>query len=454
MKYNSRIYKMKKISAIAALTIAVFTLTSCAGKSKNFTTQQNETKTQEETVMKPAETEAGSMAAKFMKSAEKAKEIEKAQAAEIAGYEQKEALYESAARHGFKLGTVINPQNLEKKAYTNMVKADFNSITAANEFKAYSLLSQYLSQKSENGMPVMNYSRADSIAQFAQENGIGIRGHVLVWDAYMPDWFFREDYRYDRDLVSSAVMKERLKYYIENVVTHFESNFPGVVYCWDVVNEAVGDGANEFAQGDERHVRTQRGGTPNYFYDVIGPDYVELSFKYARQAVKKANADIRLFYNDYNTFYSPKREAIGKLIESINKNEKLCDGVGMQGYVGGYGQQTGCMNSNDINLFKNAIVFYSKMGLEVHVTELALRNYEKAKSAQHADFYENFFKMLASTADEQKSLTCVAIWGICDNPSLPKDDYSYKMNGPYCGMYNYDCSKKLEFFRVAKALTE
>lgn len=443
---------MKKLLTLTVIAIIAFTLFSCTGKSKNSTAAQTETKNQEETVMKPAATESNGMAAKFMKSAEKAKEEAKAQAAEIEGFEQKEPLCESAARHGFKLGTVINPQNLDRKVYTDMVKADFNSITAANEFKAYSLLSMSLSQKSETGMPVMNYYRADSIAEFAKANGIGIRGHVLVWDAYMPDWFFRENYRYDTELVSSDVMKKRLQHYIEDVITHFETKFPGVVYCWDVVNEAVGDGANEFKEGDERHVRTIRGGTTNYFYDVIGPDYVELSFKYARETVKKLNANIKLFYNDYSTFYSPKREAIGKLIESINKNEKLCDGVGMQGYVGGYGQQSGCMSANDINLFKNAIVFYSNLGLEVHVTELALRNYDKTKGVQHASYYEKFFQMLASVADEYKTLTCVAIWGICDNPSLTKDDYSYKMNGPYCGMFNYDCSKKPEFFMAAKAL--
>ena len=437
---------MKKAFTIFALIIATLTIISCTGKSKNTDTQK------EETVIKPATTEANGMAAKFMKSAEKAKEDEKAQAAEIEVFEQKEPLYESAARHGFKFGTVINPQNLQKKNYTDMVKADFNSLTAANEFKAYSLLNQNASQKTENGMPAMNYYNADKIAEFAQTNGIGIRGHVLVWDAYMPTWFFREGYKNDGEFVSSDLMKKRLQYYIDEVITHFETNFPGVVYCWDVVNEAVGDGANEYKEGDERHVRTIRGGSTNYFYDVIGPDYVELSFKYARETVKKLNANIKLFYNDYSTFYSPKREAIGKLIESINKNEKLCDGVGMQGYVGGYGQQAGCMSANDINLFKNAIVFYSNMGLEVHVTELALRNYDKTKSVQHANYYESFFKMLASVADELNTLTCVAIWGITDNPSLPKTDYSYKMNGPYCGMYNYDCSKKPEFFKVAGVL--
>ena len=124
----------------------------------------------------------------------------------------------------------------------------------------------------------------------------------------------------------------------------------------------------------------------------------------------------------------------------------------MQGYVGGYGQQAGCMNPNDIKLCGNAIKFYSDMGLEVHVTELALRNYDAEKAAEHAAFYENFFKMLTAAADEYHSLTCVAIWGICDNPNMPKNDYNYKMDGPYCGMFNFDCSRKLEYFKVAGVL--
>ena len=421
---------MKKLLTIAAIAIAALTLSSCAGKSK-----ANPSK----------ETATPNMADRIIKSTENTAKAEEEMP------EVKAPLYELAAKHGFKIGTVINPFQLQNKAYTDMVKNDFNSLTAGNEFKAYSLLNQSASQKTENGMPAMNYTMADKIADFAQANGIGIRGHVLVWDAYMPAWFFKEGYTNDGAFVSSDLMKKRLQYYIEEVVAHFEKKYPGVVYCWDVVNEAVADGANEAAAGDDRMIRTTRGGSPNLFYEVIGPDYVELSFKYAREAAKKANANIKLFYNDYNTFYSPKKEAIGKLLQSINKDEKVCDGLGMQGYVGGYGQQAGCMNPNDIKLFGNAIKFYSDMGLEVHVTELALRNYEKEKAAEHEAFYENFFKMLTAASNEH-NLTCVAIWGICDNPNMPKNDYSYKMNGPYCGLFNNDCSRKPEYFRVAKVL--
>ena len=374
-------------------------------------------------------------------------------AAESLSESENQHLYELAAKHGFKMGAVISAQSVARKNYTDMVKADFNSITGSNEFKAYSLANQQLSMKSENGMPAMVYTGADSIAKFAQENGIGIRGHVLVWDAYMPDWFFREGYTRTNDFVDRETMCARLQYYIEEVIFHFETNFPGTVYCWDVVNEAVADGTNECKADDPRHVRTSRSGTSNLFYDVIGPDYVELAFKYARDAVNKVNPDIKLFYNDYNTFYSGKRDAITKLIQSINKDEKLCDGVGMQGYIGGYGKQAGCMNPNDIKLVREAINHYASLGLEVQLTELALRNYDKDKMAEHEAFYKDFFTMLAAinTPDKIK-LTGVSIWGLTDDPTASPSSYGYKMNGPFCGVYNAMLKKKGEYNSIVNAL--
>ncbi|MCR4580061.1 MAG: endo-1,4-beta-xylanase [Treponema sp.] len=362
-------------------------------------------------------------------------------------------LYKLAQAHGFKLGAVISAQSVTRSNYTEMVKADFNSITASNEFKAYSLANQQLSMKSENGMPVMVYKNADAIAQFAMENGIGVRGHVLVWDAYMPDWFFREGYTKTNSFVDRETMCKRLQYYIEEVVSHFETNYPGVVYCWDVVNEAVADGTNECKASDPRHVRIKRGGSTNLFYEVIGPDYVELAFKYARDAANKVNPNIKLFYNDYNTFYSGKRDAITQLINSINKEEKLCDGLGMQGYIGGYGQQAGCMNPNDIKLVREAIYHYASLGLEVQLTELALRNYDKDQMAAHEIFYKDFFTMLAgiNSADNIR-LTGVSIWGLTDDPSALPSSYGYKMNGPFCGVYNAMLKKKGEYTSIVDAL--
>lgn len=370
-----------------------------------------------------------------------------------------------AEKFGFSFGTVINGFTVGDKNYTAMVEDEFNSITAANEMKAYSLLDQKASQKNPEGMPVMNYATADKIVGYAQSIGIGVRGHVLVWDAYMCDWFFREGYLSDGAYVDEETIKARVKYYIEEVITHFETEFPGVVYCWDVVNEAVGDSNSEYVAEDPRHLRTMRSGGDNIFYKIMGEDYVELSFLYAKDAVEKLQAvnpevSIILFYNDYNTFYEEKRDAICELVQSINTYAKdengnyriLCEGVGMQSYIGGYGKQSGCMNKQDITKIVAAVKMYHELGLEVHVTEMAVRNYEEEREARHAEFYGCLFEAYAGLNAKEPVISNITIWGICDNPSMSEREYSYKMNGPYCGLFTKDYERKFAYYEAMEKI--
>ena len=52
-------------------------------------------------------------------------------------------------------------------------------------------------------------------------------------------------------------------------------------------------------------------------------------------------------------FALPEDLAQKAVVLAKQLGKKLCDGLGMQGYVGGYGQQAGCMSPNDIKLFGN-----------------------------------------------------------------------------------------------------
>lgn len=362
------------------------------------------------------------------------------------------SLYELAGNYGFKMGTVMNGSTISDSKYTTVMKHHFNSITAANEMKAYSMLDGTASKanyKDETSMPAINFEGADRIMDYAKENGIKVRGHVLVWDADMCDWFFREGYDSSNGYASAEVNKKRMKSYIEQVLTHFEEKYPGVIYCWDVVNEAVGDNEKEYAGDDLRHVRKLRGEKTNLFYEHVGSDYVELAFLYARQKLQEmGNPDIDLYYNDYSTFYQVKRDAICELIKSINTYHKddngnymkLCDGMGMQSYIGSFGQQPGCMNDNDVTLVKAAIEKFADLGVDVQVTELAVRNYlnDEETFATHAAFYRKLFEAYMQINEErpEKPLKAISIWGIVDNPSMSEDDYSYSMNGLYCGLFD------------------
>ena len=286
--------------------------------------------------------------------------------------EDYDPMWQLAEPYGFKFGGAFSYQDMNNKAFMNFLARHFNSLTCCNETKAYSMLDQRKSRAAEDGMPRMNYSQADAMISWAQKQGIRIRGHVLVWDAYMTQWFFYEDYDVTKPLADKETMKARLASYIDQVMTHFEEKFPGVIYCWDVVNEAIGDNNGEYSAADPRHLRTKRNGQSNCFLDAIGDDYVEYAFLCARNTQEKLGADIKLFYNDYNLFYADKRQAacaLAKSIQSYATDEEgnprsLIDGIGMQGYMGGYGVQDGCLAPSIISNVKLSITTYASLGLE------------------------------------------------------------------------------------------
>lgn len=437
---------MKKFLTLLLMVAAIGCLSCCSKKSENSETKESDQ------VTEAAETTASPFTGQFAGKKITANQGAAEKQEEADDFVKEERLCDMAQKYGFKLGACVSYSQLNRASYIKMLAEDFNTTTATNEFKAYSLLNQRKSM--EAGVPAMSYGQADAIARMAQEKGIGIRGHVLVWDAYMTQWFFREGFKSDGAIVSKEEMEKRLKIYIEDVITHFETEFPGLVYCWDVVNEAVADGANEWIPDNPYHIRKSRGGQTNIFYQTMGEDYVKYAFKCAHDTVQKVNPNIKLFYNDYSTFYQGKRDAIIALIKYLNKDEKLCDGVGMQGYIGGYGQQNGCMSNNDLSLIKTAIKMYSDLGIEVQLTEVAVRNYDVLQMEKHGKFYGNLMRTIISACNEGANFTGLTIWGIADNPNLSKSDYSYKMNGPYCGLFDKDLKYKKAYKEVYKVLAE
>ena len=355
--------------------------------------------------------------------------------------EDYDPMWQLAEPYGFKFGGAFSYSDMNNTVFMDFLARHFNSLTCCNETKAYSLLDEYACKSSKDGMPCMTYSRADAMIAWAQKNNIRVRGHVLVWDAYMKEYFFHEDYDVSKPVADSETIRARLACYIERVITHFEKKYPGVIYCWDVVNEAIGENTGEFYPSDARHLRIKRDGNPNPFYEFLGKDYVEYAFLCARNTVEKLGADIKLYYNDYNLFFPNKRTAACALAKSIqsyavdeNGNPRsLIDGMGMQGYMGGYGTQSGCLDPSIITNVQKSIQAYAALGLEVQLTEMAVRNFDKTKAAEHDAFYSKLFSdvFMKANTEESAPLTAVCIWGLVDAPAGMKGNYVYNLNSPY-----------------------
>ena len=366
-----------------------------------------------------------------------------------------DAMNELAKKHGFTMGAMINPTLYEDETYCAIVEKHFGSLTTSNEMKAYSLLDQSAcikAAKAGDDEPKMDFETADELVQYASEHGLGVRGHCLVWDAYMCEWFFNEGYEDDGKKVSKEVMKKRLESYIRQVVEHFDTKFPGVVYCWDVVNEAIGDSeGTDYDSDDPCHVRTMRNGEDNLFYRYVGKDYIELAFRYAR---KYAAPETKLFYNDYNNEYFSKRNATVELVKKLNKDTRLVDGVGMQGY---FNLEDGILRSNldseGISL-EDSVKAFADLGVEVQLTELTVRNYDKAMNESHGDFYYRLFQKICELNADKNRITNVSIWGIMDTPDAVEGDYVYSQSGTYYGIWDNEYQPKEAFVGILKALAE
>ena len=314
----------------------------------------------------------------------------------------------------FTLGVGINGSTLENQTlnmpeYMAVCGKHFNSCTMTNLMKSCYILDQQGSQnsvKEGDGTPVLSFASIDPTLEWCQAQGMRMRGHTLVWHAQAPDWFFRERYDDKGEYVDREVMLGRMESYIAQLMTHVQDNYPGVVYCWDVVNEAVdpdkGDKDSFF------RCRTENDGTPNPWYLTIGEDYVEMAFTYAR---KYAAEDVKLFYNDFNTYQLEKRNAIYALCQSL-KEKGLIDGIGMQGYWG--------VDYPSIGTLESTIRKFGELGLEIHITELSVsvdeeneENFEKQGKR-----YGSIFMSLARLDTEgggDANITNVTFFGLIDH---------------------------------------
>lgn len=320
------------------------------------------------------------------------------------------ALKDACSKY-FMLGVGINGSTLENLTtyddeYMAMVKKHFNSVTLSNLMKSCYILQQKASQESADGMPVLDFTTIDDTLQWCMDNGVKMRGHTLVWHTQSPEWFFREGYKDNGKYVDKETMLARMESYIKQMLEHVQTNYPGVIYCWDVVNEVV-----DPASGDKDSgflCRTEFDGGPNPWYETIGPEYVEAAFRFARAY---ADPDVKLIYNDFNTYETLKRNAIYALCEDL-KSKGLIDGIGMQGYWG--------IDYPNITAITSAISTYARLDLEIQITELSVGVDEETPEEfeKQAKRYRNIFlnlKALDTQAGGNCNITSVTFFGLKDH---------------------------------------
>jgi endo-1,4-beta-xylanase len=282
-----------------------------------------------------------------------------------------------ADKIGMNIGTCVyyNAYRTDQ-TYSKIVKQDFNTLVAENEMKAQSL------QPTRNGF---SFSKADDMVKFAEENNMKMRGHVLVWHAQNPSWLSGGSW-------TRATLLQAMKDHITGVLTHFKAKNKTVVE-WDVVNEAFHNDATKGV------LRT------SFWQQIIGEDFIDSAFAYAH----RADPDVLLFYNDYNTSnVNTKSTAIYEKCKKMLANGIPIHGIGFQSH-----QTLEEYTPEFIASLKENFDRFAKLGLKISVTELDIRittPSDQNELKKQADYYREYME----TALANPACRTFMIWGFTD----------------------------------------
>lgn len=306
----------------------------------------------------------------------------------------------------FLIGNIYNSFNLSGPD-REMLLWHFNAVTPENMMKPDAM------QMVEGNF---TFDEADAMISFAQENGIAAVGHTLAWHSQTPDWMTMECTR------DEAIQK--LKSHIDGVAGHYA----GKLLCWDVVNEAIEDGAKLPADGNWKSCLRN---TP--WLKNIGDDYIELAFRFAREADPGA----KLYYNDYNLNDKNKAEIAAAMFADFKKRGVPIDGIGMQSHY-----------STELSLgsVEQSIKRFRDVGAKISVTELdvVINNpsgpgLPKENEIAQAQVYAGLFRLYNQYAD---SIERVTFWGY-------DDGHSWRGSSHPCLFNSRDYSPKEAYFAVA-----
>ncbi len=327
----------------------------------------------------------------------------------------------------FRLGAAVAPHWMFGPAHDACLTKHFSSITAENVTKPEVLLDRKATLASgSNDRAVFNFAPAAPLMAYAQARGMAVRFHVLVWHNQTPRWFFTEGWSdaEDAPYVDRETMIRRMENSIADEMDYVNATWPGLVYAWDVVNEAI----------EPDHQAPNMFRTKSHWYQVLGEDFVSLAFRFARSHQATGQ---KLYYNDFNVAQPDKTPWVMALVKRLVA-EGTIDGVGFQTHIG--------LDYPDFADYEQAVRDFAALGLTIQSTEMDIRvgSTDEGPQMELAARYKAYFTMMRRLRREGIDIDSITLWGLTD-------DHSWLVNfrGPnYPLLFDADVKPKPAFFGV------
>jgi endo-1,4-beta-xylanase len=297
---------------------------------------------------------------------------------------ERETLRKMAAEKGLIYGTTIAAVQITGDSpFVDLVRQEAGLVVAENEMKW---------QVMNRGAPVDDdYGPADTIANFAADNNLVLRGHNLLWYHRTPDWFFELP---DQSSQERAVIDH---------IRQLAGRYRGRIHSWDVVNEPI-----EPKDGRPDGLRTA------VFLETLGPEYLDLAYHTA----KEVDPSARLVVNEYDVeLDAPEQEArrtaLLHLLERMRRSGTPVDAVGIQAHLTAAGGPP-----FSASLLRRFLADIADLGLTIQLTELDVTDEHApadvtVRDSLVADTYRRFLDV----ALDEPAVKMVVTWGLSDRHS-------------------------------------
>lgn len=304
---------------------------------------------------------------------------------------------EIGGKYGFKIGTSMSHNRMNNDEFKSNVLKHYNTVTPEGSMLPTAIY--------DTGGKNPDFTNADKVAQFCTENGLELIGHALIWEHTGYKKFLTDE---NGNFVDKETALSVMKSIIETMMFHFSDKVKG----WDVINEA--------ASADPSEVYDNKG----MWASVIGSDYVEYAFKYAKDASDKIYADtgkrVELYYNDYfSGGVGGRCESICRIVKELIDKDIHIDAVCIQSHYD---------VSEDIESIKAQYDRILKLGIKMHISELDISVYDSTlgravyekglpKSVEDRQ-YEMYAELFRYFKAHKAEIGRITTWGMTDKHSF------------------------------------
>jgi endo-1,4-beta-xylanase len=300
---------------------------------------------------------------------------------------QEMPLRAAARSSGRRIGAALGTYHFGDPMYQPVAAREFSSLTPENEMKW---------DATEPTQGNFSFAAGDALVAFANDHGMGVRGHCLVWHQALPAW---------AKALTGDALRAAMLAHVKGVAEHFR----GKVWAWDVVNEAIADGTSG----------KLRGNSP---FTALGPSFLEDAFR----AAHDADPDALLYYNDYDADAAgtPKSDAVYALVRDLKDKGVPIHGVGLQMHLDPRHLPDPAAITANLNRL-------TAIGLNVNISELdvpvgAIAGDLPTKLDRQRQIFHDYVALCA----RQDGCDSITFWGFVDKYSWLVDPMWASIRGP------------------------